>query len=75
MIVQGERYKRDEESPLDWMMKRGITTWCKHYFEKTSMCDFSLNNHCESFNRMILEARDMPILSCLETIRYQMMKR
>ncbi|CAN1753189.1 hypothetical protein LINPERHAP1_LOCUS5058 [Linum perenne] len=36
----------------------------------------SLNNHCEVFNRFwILEAKDMPILSCLQTIRCKMMKQ
>ncbi|CAN1768756.1 hypothetical protein LINPERHAP1_LOCUS10798 [Linum perenne] len=73
---KGEKYKTSEGlTPLEWMQRRGVKTWCKYYFNTMTSCDNSLNNHCESFNRWILEARDMPILSCLETIRFKMMKR
>ena len=34
-----------------------------------------LNNLCESFNKYILEARDKPILTMMETIRTKMMER
>ncbi|CAN0899215.1 hypothetical protein LINGRAHAP2_LOCUS20144 [Linum grandiflorum] len=32
-------------------------------------CEMLLNNHNEAFNKSILEAQEMPILSCLEDIR------
>ncbi|CAN1167920.1 hypothetical protein LINPERHAP2_LOCUS27526 [Linum perenne] len=73
---KGDKYKTSEGlTPLEWMQRRGVKTWCKYYFDTMTSCDNSLNNHCESFNRWILEARDMPILSCLEIIRFKMMKR
>ncbi|CAN1182576.1 hypothetical protein LINPERHAP2_LOCUS36047 [Linum perenne] len=73
---KGDRYMTEEGlTPLEWMQRRGVHSWCKYYFETLTTCDISLNNHCESFNKWILEARDMPILSCLETIRFKMMKR
>ncbi|KAL4367288.1 hypothetical protein GQ457_05G026580 [Hibiscus cannabinus] len=34
-----------------------------------------LNNHCESFNKSILEAIDKPILTLMETIRGKIMTR
>ncbi|CAN1142964.1 hypothetical protein LINPERHAP2_LOCUS13366 [Linum perenne] len=73
---KGDKYKTEEGlTPLEWMQRRQTTTWCKYYFDTKTSCENSLNNHCESFNRWILEARDMPILSCLETIRFKMMRR
>ncbi|CAN1802311.1 hypothetical protein LINPERHAP1_LOCUS23320 [Linum perenne] len=73
---KGDKYKTEEGlTPLEWMQRRQIPTWCKYYFDTMTSCENSLNNHCESFNPWILEARDMPILSCLETIRFKMMKR
>ncbi|CAN1267859.1 hypothetical protein LINPERPRIM_LOCUS12934 [Linum perenne] len=67
---KGDKYKTEEGlTPLEWMQRRQIPTWCKYYFDTMTSCENSLNNHCESFNPWILEARYMPILSCLETIR------
>ena len=34
-----------------------------------------LNNLCESFNNYILEARDKPILTMMETIRTKLMQK
>ncbi|CAN1185509.1 hypothetical protein LINPERHAP2_LOCUS37594, partial [Linum perenne] len=59
----------------DRQKRRGVHSWCKYYFETLTTCDISLNNHCESFNKWILEARDMPVLSCLEAIRFKLMRR
>ncbi|XP_027161031.1 uncharacterized protein LOC113762002 [Coffea eugenioides] len=49
--------------------------WCKAYFSPHTKCDMIVNNLCESFNSHILEARDKPIISCLENIRELMMER
>ncbi|KAL4388868.1 hypothetical protein GQ457_09G012750 [Hibiscus cannabinus] len=40
-----------------------------------SKCDMLLNNLSECFNKIILEARDKPILTMLEIIRTKMMRR
>ncbi|CAN1165127.1 hypothetical protein LINPERHAP2_LOCUS25968 [Linum perenne] len=55
--------------------RRNIQSWCKYFFDTSTISEHNLNNHCESFNKWILDAREMPILSCLETIRFKMMKR
>ncbi|KAG5622865.1 hypothetical protein H5410_008083 [Solanum commersonii] len=38
-------------------------------------CDILLNNICEVFNNMILDARDKPIVTLLEKLRYLLMAR
>ena len=38
-------------------------------------CDLLINNVCEVFNRQLLDARDSPIISCLEYVREYLMKR
>lgn len=38
-------------------------------------CDVLLNNMCEVLNRQLLDARDKPIVTCLEYIRQYLMKK
>ncbi|KAK1427701.1 hypothetical protein QVD17_16394 [Tagetes erecta] len=38
-------------------------------------CDVLLNNWCEVFNKQLVDARDKPIITCLEFIREYLMKR
>ena len=38
-------------------------------------CDVLLNNMCEVLNRQLLDARDKPIITCLEYIREYLMKK
>ena len=38
-------------------------------------CDMLLNNHCEVFNKQLVQGRDKPIITCLEQIREYLMKR
>ncbi|CAN1140110.1 hypothetical protein LINPERHAP2_LOCUS11670 [Linum perenne] len=60
---KGDKYMTPEgQTPPEWMQRSNIQSWCKYYFETLTACERSLNNHCESFNQQILEARDMPIL-------------
>ena len=49
--------------------------WSRSHFRETTKCDILLNNLCESFNAVILEAREKPILGMLETIRVYLMDR
>jgi hypothetical protein len=50
-------------------------TWVRAYFSEFPKCDILLNNNCEVFNKYILEARELPILSMLERIRTQLMTK
>jgi hypothetical protein len=50
-------------------------TWIKAFFNDFLKCDMLLNNHSEVFNSYILEAREFPVLSMLETIFSKIMHR
>ncbi|XP_074315128.1 uncharacterized protein LOC141651309 [Silene latifolia] len=49
--------------------------WSKHAFFTTSKTNFLMNNMCESFNAVLKEARDKPIITLMEWIRRYVMKR
>lgn len=44
-------------------------------FAGRAKSDVLLNNMCEVFNRQLVDARDKPIITCLEYIREYLMKR
>lgn len=49
--------------------------WCRHAFSAQSKSNMLLNNICETFNAVLKEARDKPIITCLEWIRRYVMRR
>ena len=49
--------------------------WSKTHFSSRALCDCLANNLSESFNAMILEVRDKPILAMLEWIRVRLMTK
>ncbi|KAL4386245.1 hypothetical protein GQ457_09G023400 [Hibiscus cannabinus] len=59
----------------NWLKAKDPSTWSKSHSSTRSKCDILLNNYSECFNKMILEARDKPILTMMEIIRTQMMHR
>ncbi|KAK8641725.1 hypothetical protein V6N13_011103 [Hibiscus sabdariffa] len=63
------------EEAFSWLQKKDPTQWSKSHFATHCKSDMLLNNMCESFNKMILEARDKPILTMLEMIRCKIMNR
>ncbi|KAL3498614.1 hypothetical protein ACH5RR_041346 [Cinchona calisaya] len=52
-----------------------LENWCLALFSHHTKCDIIVNNIYDSFNSHILEARDSPIISMLETIRKILMNR
>ena len=60
-----------------WAYLDGLApnTWCRSFFEELPKCDLLLNNSCEVFNKWILDARELPILSMLRKIKAQLMTR
>lgn len=50
-------------------------TWVRAFFSEFPKCDVLLNNSCEVFNKYILDARELPILSMFERIKQQLMTR
>ena len=60
-----------------WEYLAGIqpTQWTKSHFTPRAIFDCYVNNISESFNSMILKARDKPIISMLEWIRVRLITR
>nr|XP_043633287.1 uncharacterized protein LOC122604459 [Erigeron canadensis] len=59
----------------DWLRAIPAKHWARSHFSGRPKCDILLNNICESFNSKLVDARDKPIINCLEYIREYMMKR
>uniref|UniRef100_A0A2N9IZN7 Uncharacterized protein n=1 Tax=Fagus sylvatica TaxID=28930 RepID=A0A2N9IZN7_FAGSY len=70
-----EYLKGLDEKAWKWLSKILAKQWCKAYFTKRTLSDCLVNNISESFNAMILLARDKPILSMLEWIRVRLMTK
>ena len=49
--------------------------WSRHAFPIRSKSGMLLNNCCESFNNVLVEARGKPIISLMEWIRRYVMQR
>ncbi|XP_019246896.1 PREDICTED: uncharacterized protein LOC109226558 isoform X1 [Nicotiana attenuata] len=60
---------------VSWLNDKPPSEWSRSHFNPNAKCDILLNNMCESFNSMILEARDKPIITLLEKLRYILMAR
>jgi len=64
-----------DEKAYKWVEKMPPNTWSRSFFSTYSKCDILLNNSCEVFNKFILDAREMPVLSMIEQIKNQLMAR
>ncbi|KAL6176538.1 hypothetical protein ACLB2K_053171 [Fragaria x ananassa] len=58
-----------------WCLERTAKHWSRSHFDVFFQCDILLNNHSESFNHSILEAKKKPIIPYLEDIRVAAMVR
>ena len=67
----GEKYP----DALEWLKDRPCEQWSRACFKSTAKCDILLNNLSECFNKYILDAREKPVLTMMEMIRSQLMKR
>ncbi|KAK8672002.1 hypothetical protein V6N13_110380 [Hibiscus sabdariffa] len=70
-----DQLKSLSEAAYIWIKGKNPAQWSRSHFSTRSKCGMLLNNHCESFNKSILEARDKPILTLMETIRVKIMTR
>ena len=59
----------------EWLNERPSEEWSRASFSNKAKCDILLNNLSECFNKYLLEAREKPIITMLEMIRSQLMKR
>ncbi|XP_060961755.1 uncharacterized protein LOC133031967 [Cannabis sativa] len=70
-----EEIKKVNVNAYNWLAAKQPSEWTKSHFKEGVKCDMLLNNICESLNNAILDARDKPIISLLESIRYWLMCR
>ena len=64
-----------DQKAFEWLEKMPPKTWVRAFFAEFPKCDLLLNNNCEVFNKYILEAREMPILSMPQRVKQQLMTR
>ncbi|XP_012843168.1 PREDICTED: uncharacterized protein LOC105963322 [Erythranthe guttata] len=70
-----EEFKKVDSAAFDWLKGKSPMNWSRSHFSTWPKCDMLLNNLCESFNRVIMKARDKPIITMCEIIRLLLMKR
>ena len=70
-----EAMKVLDKDAYEWLEQMPPNTWVRALFSEYPKCDILLNNNCEVFNKYILEARELPILSMLQRIKGQLMTR
>ena len=62
-----------DKDAYDWLEQMPPNTWARAFFSVYPKCDILLNNNCEVFNKYILDARELPILSMLQRVKGQLM--
>ncbi|WCJ30900.1 hypothetical protein M5689_012421 [Euphorbia peplus] len=70
-----KKLERLDKDCIPDLLYYNIETWCRTYFKTYSKCDVVDNNMSETFNGWILAARHKTIITMLEEIRVQVMKR
>jgi len=73
--IHMEEMKRISPNAFDYLDKVDPRGWSRAWFNESPKCDLFVNNISECFNSYILKARDKPILTMLEMIRKQLMRR
>ncbi|KAJ1421768.1 Transposase, MuDR, plant [Sesbania bispinosa] len=69
------KIKEIDVHAYEWLKKFEPKLWCRYAHNPELKCNMLLNNIAETFNAYIKEARDKPIITMLEMIRRQLMKR
>ncbi|XP_019150966.1 PREDICTED: uncharacterized protein LOC109147763 [Ipomoea nil] len=64
-----------DENAYVWLGDKHPSEWSRSHFNTAANCDILVNNISESFNAMILTARESPVINCLEIIRKKIMLR
>ncbi|XP_072073975.1 uncharacterized protein [Arachis hypogaea] len=63
-----------DQGAYNYLMEIPTKYWCRHRFVCRPRCDSLVNNMCEVFNSVLVEAREKPIVTMLEDIRVYIMK-
>ena len=70
-----ENIEKLDEKAYQYLNDLDPKCWSRSHFNSKLKCDVLVNNINESWNSIILEAREMPILQMLEWIRRKVMSR
>ncbi|XP_021767712.1 uncharacterized protein LOC110732104 [Chenopodium quinoa] len=70
-----DQIKELNQEAYDYLLKIPTKHWCRHAFTENCKSNMLLNNMCETFNSVIRDARDKPILTQMEWMRRYMMNR
>ncbi|XP_024190660.1 uncharacterized protein LOC112194674 [Rosa chinensis] len=76
-LKEMEEMKSLDVDAYNWLTapERPPKHWSRVYFRTCNNCDILINNMCESFNALILEARGKPPITMFEEIRMKLMRR
>ncbi|VFQ87628.1 unnamed protein product [Cuscuta campestris] len=69
------KIKDEDVEAYDWLVGKQASEWSRSHFHIAPKCDILTNNICESYNRVLKEARSQTLIRCLESIREMLMKR
>ena len=66
---------KDDLPAYFWLYNEGNDkeAWVRAYFDTTCKCEHITNNFSESFNNMILDLRDMPLVRLFQKFQYMVM--
>ena len=70
-----EKPKIFDAKAYESLASRDPKHWRRAFFSTFCTCDIFLNNLCEVFNAAIQNAKDMPIITCMDIIRRYISKR
>ncbi|KAJ9547108.1 hypothetical protein OSB04_019651 [Centaurea solstitialis] len=63
------------EAAYNHLLERDPQSWCRAFFKLHRGCEVVENGLCESFNKMILDARKKPVITFMESVRMLVMQR
>ncbi|KAI3509052.1 hypothetical protein L1887_24076 [Cichorium endivia] len=70
-----EEFRQLNNECYKWLKAIPAQHWSRSHFTGRAHCDGLLNNLCETINNQLRDARDQPIITCLEFIREYLMLR
>ena len=70
-----DHLKSLDEQAWKYLANIELAQWTRSHFSSRALTDCMVNNLSESFNSMIVKARDKSILSMLEWIRVRLISR
>lgn len=72
--AMSEMQKIDEKA-YEWLIEKHPSEWSRSHFSPLPKCDMLVNNILECFNAMIQDAREQPLISCVESVRKLLMTK